>query len=250
SFLEVAADLPFTLDQGSNFAELDAAGLNVPGIAAAGLNDLRILPRIFLLDANRAPFGAALSLETRFPTGKSQSFMGANTVVFAPRLALERDFGPVGVLLNAGLVLQGAGQFINLYVQDQLMLGGGLIFHFNDVGPFHQLQAMAETVTYTPLQTPFTSNTSTPTPWEVLVGVRSRIGKIFGAELDLGRGITSSPGYGREAFRLIAAFRIDVEPQPAPTVAPPLADRDHDGIPDELDKCPDEPGPKENDGCP
>ncbi|MGO8969545.1 MAG: OmpA family protein [Myxococcaceae bacterium] len=250
SFLEVAADLPFTLVQGSNFGELDAAGLDVPGINTAGLNDLRILPRVFLLNAEKAPFGAALSLETRFPTGNTQSFMGANTVVFAPRLALERALGPVRMLLNAGLVLQGAGQFINLYVQDQLMLGGGLIFQFNDFGAFHEFQLMAETVTYTPLQTPFTSTTSTPTPWEVLVGVRTRIGKMFGAELDFGRGVTSSPGYGREAFRVIAAFRVDVEPQPKAAVPAPPSDRDHDGIPDELDKCPDEPGPKENDGCP
>jgi len=250
SFLEVAVDLPATLVQGSNFSELDATGLVVPGINTAGLNDFRILPRIFLLDAEKAPFGAAVSLETRFPTGNAQSFMGANTVVFAPRLALERGFGPVRLLLNAGLVLQGAGQFINLYVQDQLMLGGGVIVRFNDAGAFHEIQAMAETVTYTPLQTPFTSNPSTPTPWEVLVGVRTRIGRIFGAELDLGRGITSTPGYGREAFRVIAAFRVDVEPQPKLAVLPQPPDRDHDGVPDELDKCPDEPGPKENDGCP
>jgi OmpA-OmpF porin, OOP family len=251
SFLEVAADLPFTIAQGSNFQELDKAGFPVAGIASAGLDDLRILPRIFLLNPDRFPIGAAVSLETRFPTGNAQSFMGANTVVFAPRLALERGFGPLRVLFNIGLVIQGAGQFINLYVQDQLMMGGGLIFRFGDLGPFTHIQAMAETVTYTPLQTPFTSVSSTPTPWEVLAGVRTRIGSIFGAELDLGRGVTSTPGYGREAFRLIAAFRIDVEPRPKATLAPPPpSDRDHDGIPDELDKCPDEPGPKENDGCP
>jgi OmpA-OmpF porin, OOP family len=251
SFLEVAVDLPFTLAEGSNFQEFDAAGLTIPGIATAGLNDVRILPRIFLLDPERAFLGAALSLETRFPTGDAQSFMGADTVLFAPRLALERAFGPVRLLFNIGLVLQGAGQFFNLYVQNQLMMGGGIIIRFGDLGPFHEIQAMAETVTSTPLQAPFTSVSSLPTPWEVLAGVRTRIGKIFGAELDLGRGITSTPGYGREAFRLIAAFRVDIEPQPKSAVAPlPVSDRDHDGIPDELDKCPDEPGPKENDGCP
>jgi len=251
SFLEVAVDMPFTIAQGNNFQELTAEGFPTAAPASAGVDDLRILPRVFLLQQSWAPIGAALSLEVRFPTGNAESFMGANTVVFAPRLALEREFGPLRLLFDLGLVIQGAGQFINLYVQDQLMMGGGAIFRFGDLGPFHHIQVMAETVTYTPLQTPFTSNTSTPTPWEVLAGVRTRIGKIFGAELDLGRGITSSPGYGREAFRLIAAFRVDVEPEPKPVVAPPpVADRDHDGIPDDLDKCPDEPGPKENDGCP
>jgi OOP family OmpA-OmpF porin len=248
SFLEVAVDLPLTLAEGSNFQEFDAAGLTIPGIATAGLNDLRILPRIFLLNPEKAFLGAALSLETRLPIGDAQSFMGAETVLFAPRLALERPLGPVRLLFNVGLVFQGAGQFFNLYVQNQLMLGGGLIIRFGDLGPFHEIQAMAETVTYTPLQAPFTSNSSLPTPWEILAGVRTRIGRIFGAELDVGRGITGSPGYGREAFRLIGAFRVDVEPQPK--TVPPISDRDHDGVPDELDKCPDVPGPKENDGCP
>jgi OmpA-OmpF porin, OOP family len=250
SFLEVAADLPFTLAQGSNFQEFAAAGVPVAGISSAGLNDLRILPRVFLLNPEKAFLGAALSLETRFPTGNAQSFMGSGSVVFAPRLALERAFGPLRLLLNAGLVFQGAGQFFNLYVQNQLTLGGGLILRFGDLGPFHRIEAMAETVAFTPLQAPFTSNTSTPTPWEILGGVRTRLGDTFGLELDLGRGMTGTPGYGREAFRLIAAFRIDIEPQPKSTVPAGLSDRDHDGVPDELDKCPDEPGPKENDGCP
>jgi OOP family OmpA-OmpF porin len=250
SFLEVAVDLPFTLHEGSNFQEFDAAGLAIPGIASGGLNDIRILPRVFLLNPEKAFLGASLSLETRLPIGDEQSFMGADSVVFAPRLALEKPFGHLRLLLNVGLVLQNAGQFFNLYVQNQLMLGGGVIYRFGDAGPFHEIQAMAETVTYTPLQALFTSNISTPTSWEVLAGVRTRIGHIFGAELDLGRGLTNTPGYGREAFRLIAAFRVDIEPQPKSTLPPAVSDRDHDGVPDELDKCPDEPGPKENDGCP
>ena len=34
------------------------------------------------------------------------------------------------------------------------------------------------------------------------------------------------------------------------TPPPPPPDRDGDGVPDEFDKCPDEPGPPENEGCP
>ncbi len=30
----------------------------------------------------------------------------------------------------------------------------------------------------------------------------------------------------------------------------PIPDRDQDGVNDELDKCPDQPGPAENQGCP
>ena len=35
-----------------------------------------------------------------------------------------------------------------------------------------------------------------------------------------------------------------------PVVAAQLPDRDHDGLPDAYDSCPDVPGPIENGGCP
>ena len=39
-------------------------------------------------------------------------------------------------------------------------------------------------------------------------------------------------------------------PPPPPPPAPVVTDRDHDGVPDTTDKCPDEAGPAENGGCP
>jgi OOP family OmpA-OmpF porin len=39
-------------------------------------------------------------------------------------------------------------------------------------------------------------------------------------------------------------------PPPPPPPPPVITDRDKDGIPDATDKCPDEPGPRENGGCP
>jgi len=39
-------------------------------------------------------------------------------------------------------------------------------------------------------------------------------------------------------------------PPPAPAVEPVSGDRDGDGVPDRIDRCPDTPGPASNDGCP
>jgi outer membrane protein OmpA-like peptidoglycan-associated protein len=61
----------------------------------------------------------------------------------------------------------------------------------------------------------------------------------------MGRGFSSNAGYGREAFRMLAGIRYEFEPEPAA----PVKDRDHDGVPDERDRCPDEPGDGP-DGCP
>ena len=35
-----------------------------------------------------------------------------------------------------------------------------------------------------------------------------------------------------------------------PTLAQTRGDRDGDGLPNSVDKCPDQPGPRENGGCP
>jgi outer membrane protein OmpA-like peptidoglycan-associated protein len=61
-----------------------------------------------------------------------------------------------------------------------------------------------------------------------------------------------------EPAMLAAAAPPPRAPAPAPLVAPlpapppqrVIADRDGDGIPDEDDTCPDEPGPPDNHGCP
>jgi outer membrane protein OmpA-like peptidoglycan-associated protein len=45
---------------------------------------------------------------------------------------------------------------------------------------------------------------------------------------------------------MLGGVRNEFEPEPPP---PPLKDRDHDGVPDERDRCPDEPGDGP-DGCP
>ena len=60
----------------------------------------------------------------------------------------------------------------------------------------------------------------------------------------------------KEAFRLASDERVcpKRKPEPRPPVVDPNADRDHDGIPDRLDRCPDEPedrdGFEDEDGCP
>ena len=45
---------------------------------------------------------------------------------------------------------------------------------------------------------------------------------------------------------------VTAAPCPLCVACPPavVSDRDHDGVPDSIDRCPDEPGPKETGGCP
>ncbi|WP_434382244.1 OmpA family protein [Melittangium boletus] len=250
--LEVAADLPFTLVQGDNF-QLLRDTLNAPdfpgaaGVRRWGLGDVRVLPRFFLLLPEDFPVGLALTTEVRLPTGDGQSFLGERGVLVAPRLAVERAFGPVRLIGNVGMRLRPRpGQYLNLYVGHEVTFGAGAVVDLPDVGPLTDVQAMLETHLATPASAPFNFRQadSLKTPWEVLGGARARVYGPWGVELAVGRGVTIGSGYGREDVRVLFSVRYEA----------PFLDSDGDGVPDSRDRCPNEPedkdGFQDEDGCP
>ena len=250
-FLELAGDLPVTFAQGDNFQAIAGDFPPYNTGVSGGLGDLRFVSRLFTPTSWKWPVDVAIVPELRFPTGSSQSFLGGNGFIFAPRANVERAFGPVRLLLNLGLRYRNTGRFLQLIVENELTGGGAVVWTLPTGKVFHRPELIAETTFSTPLSQPFagnvgTSSASATTPWEFLLGARTLFGKHWGAEIALGRGISTTAGYGREAFRMLASLRYEFEPEPPPA---PIHDRDHDGVPDEIDKCPDEPGDGP-DGCP
>jgi OmpA-OmpF porin, OOP family len=249
--LELAADVPFTLVQGDGFQLLRDA-LNAPdfpgaaGVRARGFGDVRLQPRAFLLLPEDFPVGLALTAEVRLPTGEGDSFLGERGVLVAPRLAVERAFGPVRVLGNLGLRLRPHAQYLNLYVGNEVTFGAGAVVNLPDLGRLTGVQALAEMHLATPTAAPFNFRQadSLKTPWGVLGGVRARLHESWGLELDVGRGVTLDSGFGREELRVLLALRYDET----------FLDADGDGIPDKHDRCPQEPedsdGFQDSDGCP
>jgi OmpA-OmpF porin, OOP family len=249
-FLELAGDLQVTFAQGDNFEAIAGGFPPFNTGVSGGLGDIRLVPRLFTPKSWKLPLDVAIVPELRFPTGKSDSFLGGNGFIFAPRANIEKAFGAVRLLLNVGLRYRSTGRFINLIVENELTGGGAVIWTLPSGNVFRRPELIAETTFSTPLSQPFAANVgansaSATTPWEFLVGARTMFGKHWGATLAMGRGFSSDAGYGREAFRLLAGIRYEFEPTPVA----PIKDRDHDGVPDDLDKCPDEPGDGP-DGCP
>lgn len=252
--LELAVDLPFTLLQGDNFNLLRDA-LDAPdfpgaaGVSRTTLGDIRLLPRIHLLDREKFPVGLSLVAEVRLPTGSASSFTGERGVLWAPRLAAEQRFTflpiPFRVLGNVGVRLRPHAQYLNLLVDDELTLGAGAVAELPDMGRFTDVEGIAEMHLGTPLVRPFNfdQSDSLKTPWELLVGARAKIWGNWGMELNVGRGINLSSGYGREALRVMFAIRYDET----------FLDSDGDGVPDIRDRCPteaeDKDGFQDNDGC-
>lgn len=245
--LELGVDLPITVFQRGAFGRLNELGFPSQDVAAFGLGDLRLVPRIGLLTSQSFPLGLSLIPEVRLPTGDGDSFLGDLGVVLAPRLAAELNVGPVRLIANGGYRLRPVpAQYLNLYVGNEFVSGAGAQLSLPDMGRFRQNKLTGEVVLSTPTEAPFTFSQadSLKTPFELLVGVRSRFGNHWGLELDVGRGLGLQSGYGREDFRVIFGVRYDYH----------YSDRDGDRIPDEVDNCPDDPedydGYQDSDGCP
>lgn len=274
--LELAADLPVTAINLNDFNLLAARGFPETPPAFAGLGSVRLLPRISILNRAKFPLGLAGIAELRLPSPSENDFMGDSGFVFAPRLAAELGIGPVRVLANAGYRLRPSHvQYLNLYVGHEFVAGGGAVLDLPSIKTFTDNQFIAEMHMATPTVAAFnfSQSDSLKTPWELLVGLRSRVHGRWGAEVTLARGIGLVSGYGREDFRAMLGIRYDFrfadrdgdgvtdEVDKCPDVAEdkdgfqdadgcPEDDNDHDGVPDKSDGCPNDPGPEEFEGCP
>lgn len=246
--IEIAADLPITVFQLSNFGLLRDRGFYQSDLNVAGLGDLRILGRFLAFSQKDFPLGIAGVLEVRFPTGNKYSLMGEWGVVFHPRLVLERQIAFLRLMANAGWRLRTTyGQYLNLYLGQEFVAGAGLGVNLPDIGRFTGNQFLAEFNLSTPAESPFTISNANAlkTPLELMFGLRSRFNERWVGQLSIGRGLGFPHGYGREAFRVTFVVRYEFEPD---------EDRDGDGIPDKIDQCPDVPedkdGYQDDDGCP
>ncbi len=239
-FVEVAADLPVILEQGSNLAPLTSLGIGPPlagSVASFALGDLRLQAKVPLVASRDSRFALSALADVRLPTGDPKAFAsdglaavpGAAATVRGDRWRLD---GQVGYLFRA------PGQFLQLVVHDAFTwgVGGGY-----DLGPwwrFRALRAIADVSGQIPRGV--SSDTARySAPLSGRLGVRGRAGDHLACELGLGTGLGSA-AWGRETFRIFAGVRWE-------TIR---TDRDGDGVPDDEDRCPDVPGLKVLHGCP
>jgi len=188
--LELGLDLPLTVFQVGNF-DLFTNRFAQQGVSAVGLGSVRLLPRLSLLDPSRFPIGLAGVFEIRLPSPSGFSFLGDSGFVFAPRVAVERSFGRVRLLGTLGYRLRPVtAQYLNLYVGNEFTSGVGAIVSLPDWKRFKDIKLVSEMHLSTPTEAPFNFGQadSLKTPWELLLGVRTKVYGNWVAELTLGRG--------------------------------------------------------------
>ncbi|MGC4117355.1 MAG: OmpA family protein [Myxococcales bacterium] len=243
---EVGVDLPFTPFQKTHFGTLgQATGFFDREPSSAGLGDLRVQGKFRLLREEDHFVTVAALAEVRLPTGADASFLGERSVLVYPRAIVERTFlDRLRVAVDLGYRYRALpGRYLNLYVGDELAFAAAASVQLPQLFS-RQWSVGAEVLVSTPARAPFNGSDAFKTPVEVLAGLKVQLWKNFWAQAGGGTGYFGTSGLGHEAWRFfltVGYTRI-------------WYDRDHDGIPDGEDGCPDQAedldGFKDGDGCP
>ena len=249
-WLELGIDVPAVLFQ-TRDDSVDGILTNPGDLAAVGIGDLRLLSKVRLLRA-RSGQGVdlalipAITVPTGFPGGSSGNYIGEGQLTFAPEVAVSRDFGEdepngAGIKLAANIgyrLRPQERQFLNVIVGHELTARLGGAWRVSSLPLQLEASANAATRAFQPFTSGFEEN-----PLEVIGGVSYDVMPHLRLTAGLGKGIVS--GVGTPDFRALLGVRL------IPVVDD---DRDHDGIKNAADNCPDDPedkdGYKDDDGCP
>lgn len=242
----VAGRLGVDLLASAALTEAFSLGLGVPTFllqsgdgepSFAGLGDLRLVPKLRLLDDRSDGLGLALVAELRAPTHTGDFSGGARNVTFAPRAVLDHRFrSGIRLGFNVGAVVREKTEFLNVKAGSEFSYAAALGYRLGGNagntelgvelnGGVGLLQTDREEL---PLEGFLFVRHEPSAEWEIMAGP----------------GVGVLPGYGVPVVRVFAGVRY----------RPTTHDADHDGVEDERDQCPDEPedldGDTDGDGCP
>ncbi len=240
--LEIGIDIPVILQQnGDVIGELANADGDQGG---AGVGDIRVVPTINLFDANRRngeTGGAALSItsDLYLPTGNDDDWQGEPfrahpQVIFDYALRNHIRF-----TVGAGVMIRHTSQLLNLRVDDAITYHAAVDIPINRPDTLHLIVEAEGGAT---ISGDLRGDTE-ERPLEARVGARYFTPSGVVITGGLGAGVIEGAGMPnvRALFGVAYASR-------------PSMDRDGDGLPNNLDGCPNEPEDmdlfQDDDGCP
>ncbi len=235
--VQVGLEVPLVVAQ--SFDPVD--GFMTTASSSFGLGDIRLLPKVQLLSAERHGVHLALMPALTLPTGKSDSYIADGSFGFAPEVIASRAFGAVRVSGNLGYRLRSNVRIADLRVEDELFAHVGAGYRFDADGDGLPLEVDLTVSSATAAASPF--GDSNRNHLELRGGASYR---VFGpVEGIVAGGLGIQEGFGTPGWRAVVGVRLS---------APRAADDDGDNIPDAEDGCPlaaeDKDGFEDQDGCP
>jgi outer membrane protein OmpA-like peptidoglycan-associated protein len=216
-------------------------------ISGAGLSDLRVVPKIRLLNPdNAAGFGLAIAVPVALPVGDQGTFNSDGSVRAEPRLVADwRHSSGFAIALNGGWLLRPKREAQNIVSDDALRWSAGLeiplgLPQLKLLGSVFGTVPFADDRSVSGLAQDIGENRANP--MEALAAVQFMADSGLVAQLGGGMGL--STGVGSPAYRVLATIGY----------TPRNADPDEDGIMSSSDECPNDPedldGFRDEDGCP
>jgi outer membrane protein OmpA-like peptidoglycan-associated protein len=230
-WLTLGLEVPVTLIQTGEY--LTNEGVS-QGLTGSGLGDIRILPKFTVLNEKKHGVSMAFLLPVAIPSGDEGAFLGSHSVTFMPGLALSRKLLEDKLLLavNFGSWMRSGVVYQDLDTSHEFYYRMGARFQASS-----RWSVMGEVVGSAKLDN-FGRNRPKETPLEGLLSLRVHAGA--GVHITAGGGLGVLPGWGTPNYRAFLGVLW----------SPRHHDGDGDGIVDEKDRCPDEPGAPDNGGCP
>jgi len=238
--LRLGLDVPVAVYQAGTSGTVD--GVNYPAVTSGGVGDLRISADVRLFGTYGDPFTLAAGAQLFIPSGNSDEYLGDNSFhAVLPRALVAGQIGWFEYAAHLGFHYRGLNTTVaGVSVGSDFLFGASAGVRALDgkliVGPeLYGSTGVTGSV--------FATQT---TPVELLLGGHYLIGSSVRVGAGVAPGLTRA--YGEPSVRYLASVEWVSSP------AAPPSDRDHDGILDEDDACPDVPGVKTGDpktnGCP
>jgi outer membrane protein OmpA-like peptidoglycan-associated protein len=220
----VDIDLPVAFQAGSAPSG-NGYAFSAPPAAAVG--DVRLGARFSILGKYFDPFQLAASVAVLVPSGDQSAYAGDGGGRVAPQIIAGGHFDRLVWTSAIGVVAGQKHVFANVAQGTTLTWGAGAAVLLGESRLLQIGPELTGSVTLSDVQSRTVSA-------ELLLGARRRFAGNF--EAGLGAGFGLSRGVGTPSFRAVGLLAY------SPEVLDKRPDRDHDGIADSDDACPDVPG--------
>jgi len=263
--IELGVTVPFPIqsgDRGPDFTG-DAGNPNDDnefGFSGQGVGDVGVHAKLRLLNTSKHPVGLAVMGSAYIPAGhEDNKWLGEKGVTVQPMLIIDKESrgGKLKVAVNAGARIRTSKQADRSFTNADIP---GTMMNPMIPGTGKSVEAPA-------MEIPFGAGIA----YAVVAQKFDVVGEVFGSvplggenyrplegiagiKLYLARNSFFLAGGGAGFLPGVAAGNPDVRGFIGIVFEPNIGDRDHDGIKDDVDKCPDDPEDydefEDTDGCP
>jgi outer membrane protein OmpA-like peptidoglycan-associated protein len=254
NWVELGVALPVAWQQGKDAQSFTQVGVALSGgsLRAWGLGDMRIFPKVKLLNIRNGLFAMAFTPQVVVPSGGGAVYASSNTWGFAPVLNMSTRVQRMRAGLDLGYRIRDKAHVASLAIDDEVFWKAAVAYNVlsNANKP---LEITGELFGYTGVKHPFGAGLkgtekdlqAALTSLEAMLGARWWAWEHVLVSGGVGMGLMS--GYGAALPRVyIGATYFSGSATPK--------DGDMDGVVDGIDQCPDKKedrdGFKDDDGCP